>query len=158
VKKKGRRRYVLFCVLAVLIAFFGAAGYFVYLEHEKDINRPARTRAAVLEGCHRALEDSLKAPATAQYSDERLLFATSRPDGFVVFGAVDSHNSYGALVRNGYICLVVVTADQESVELATARTSDNAAFEARSIGADSPGADRPRLPVCGLNVLSACFD
>ncbi|SNY70070.1 hypothetical protein [Paractinoplanes atraurantiacus] len=144
-------------MLAVVV---GPPGYYVYQEHEKDVDRPARAQAAVLAGCHRTLGYSLKAPATAQYSDETILFGKDRPDSFMVFGSVDSQNSYGALVRNGYICGGILTADQEDVKFnIQAEINDIAAVEGIARVSDDMGPyQEGRLPVCGLNFLQACFD
>ncbi|MEV4343487.1 hypothetical protein AB0J83_03260 [Actinoplanes sp. NPDC049596] len=134
-------------------------GQFLYREHEKDVARPARAQAAALAACHRTLGYSLKAPATAQYSDETLMFGDTKPDEFMVFGTVDSQNGFGALVRNGYICGGILTADQESVKFGTrAEINDEAAADGIWKVADEMGPYRNRLPVCGLNYLPACFD
>ncbi|MEV4351616.1 DUF2510 domain-containing protein [Actinoplanes sp. NPDC049596] len=158
-KTRGRPRYLLVSLLATLLTIVGAAGSFVYREHEKDVDRPARAKAAALAACHRTLGYSLKAPATAQYSDETLMFGNSKPDSFMVFGAVDAENSYGALVRNGYICGGILTADQEDVKFGVqAEVNDKAAAEGVWDMRDEMGEYQNRWPTCGLNYLSACFD
>lgn len=62
------------------------------------------TRKATRE-CEEFVREQLKAPATATFSNEE----TSRYPGsdlILVTGDVDAQNSYGALLRNDYNCLV----------------------------------------------------
>lgn len=53
------------------------------------------------EVCRNSVKDQLKAPATAQFSDEQ---ASGVGDTWAVTGSVDSENSFGALIRNTYTC------------------------------------------------------
>lgn len=78
--------------MLVLVLFVG--GVLAY----NAIREPARARDA----CREAVEDRLKAPSTAEFSDEE---SEKAADGeYTVTGAVDSQNGFGAMVRNTYEC------------------------------------------------------
>ena len=51
--------------------------------------------------CKQAVKDRLKAPATAKFSSTK---ATLSGGSWTVTGAVDSENSFGALVRGNFTC------------------------------------------------------
>lgn len=54
--------------------------------------------------CQQFMEDRLKSPGSADFSDEA---AIENADGsWTVRGTVDSDNSFGASVRNQYVCQV----------------------------------------------------
>jgi hypothetical protein len=56
------------------------------------------------EDCQKLIEDNLKAPATAQFTGQKI-----RETGeykYVVTGHVDSENGFGALVRSDYRCTI----------------------------------------------------
>lgn len=53
--------------------------------------------------CETAVKDRLKAPATAQFSDERI---SRQPPRYLVAGHVDAQNGFGALVRATWTCTV----------------------------------------------------
>lgn len=59
--------------------------------------------------CEQFVEDRLKAPATADFSDTTA-FATGGTS-WTVEGAVDAENSFGAKIRNTYVCKVSYTGD-----------------------------------------------
>lgn len=98
--------WFLFIVIpALAVAFLGA----IYYENQK--NGPSEpTDPAVADesrqaerACRQYVEQQLKAPATAKYQTPN----TSR-DGpeYTVTGTVDSQNSFGALIRTPYRCIV----------------------------------------------------
>lgn len=54
--------------------------------------------------CQQFVKDRLKSPGSADFSGER---ATEESDGsWTVRGDVDSENSFGASIRNSYVCKV----------------------------------------------------
>lgn len=54
--------------------------------------------------CENSVKDKLKAPATAEFSDEQAALEGST---WTVTGSVDSENSFGALIRSTYSCEAV---------------------------------------------------
>lgn len=60
------------------------------------------------EACREYVRDRLVAPATAQFSDERVI--GSNPT--MVAGKVDSQNKFGALLRATYTCRVQYDGDR----------------------------------------------
>lgn len=54
--------------------------------------------------CRDFIEDRLKSPASADFSDEDATHVRGRV--WTVTGAVDSENSFGAMIRNTYSCTV----------------------------------------------------
>lgn len=96
-------------VIAVFLLLAGVVvAWFVFY-----VNDPERRASTA---CHDHVEDRLKSPATAEFSDER---AVDHADGsFTAYGTVDSENGFGALVRNDYMCEVVKRGDLFLVESA----------------------------------------
>lgn len=58
--------------------------------------------------CEDFVEDRLKAPATADFSDEE---ATLLAGSWTVTGNVDAENSFGAKIRESFSCVVKHTGD-----------------------------------------------
>jgi hypothetical protein len=58
----------------------------------------------VLDVCRQSVEEQLKAPATAQWSDETVEALNSHGDHFDVQGHVDAENGFGALIRMVWKC------------------------------------------------------
>lgn len=81
--------------VAVLGAVVG--GMFVF----NTLREPAQAK----DECRVAVEDRLKAPATAEFSNETAEKAQGE-DEYVVTGEVDSENGFGAMIRNSYTCKV----------------------------------------------------
>lgn len=52
--------------------------------------------------CENAVKDELKAPSTAQFSNER-------GNSFVITGSVDSENGFGAMLRSEFKCTITGT-------------------------------------------------
>jgi len=59
-----------------------------------------RSNAAVAQ-CESAIKDQLKAPSTADFSDERY---TDNDPSWLVTGNVDAENSFGAKIRSFFRC------------------------------------------------------
>lgn len=60
--------------------------------------------------CEEFVKDRLKSPSTADFSEEERLQMTDTV--FVVTGAVDSENSFGAMIRNDFTCKVRYTGNE----------------------------------------------
>lgn len=58
--------------------------------------------AYVKVACRDWVKERLKSPASAEFSDESV--ERDGDDGYVVSGAVDSQNGFGAMIRNTYTC------------------------------------------------------
>lgn len=58
--------------------------------------------------CEQFVEDRLKSPSTADFSDTE---TSNVGDLWTVTGAVDSENSFGAMIRNTYRCVVRYSGD-----------------------------------------------
>jgi hypothetical protein len=86
---------VLVVTLATVAVAFAGAWYF--LGYNSDESKATRA-------CHDYVEDRLKAPATADFSDE---FAVKEEGNtYTAYGNVDSENGFGAKVRNAFTCEV----------------------------------------------------
>lgn len=101
-KPKTPLWFLLIFVPGVLIAFMVA----IYYENRSaGPTEPAQADESrqAERACRRYIEQQLKAPATARYPTP----STSK-DGpeYTVTGSVDSQNSFGALVRTQYKCMV----------------------------------------------------
>lgn len=71
----------------------------------------ADRETAAYESCIDAATDLLKAPATAQFAEEADVDISQFGLNYTVVGAVDSENSFGALIRNTYTCQVYIDSD-----------------------------------------------
>lgn len=106
----GKRMYALIGAFAVLV-IAGTVGVLVFGTGQKA---PATDRRAeAVTRCEAAVKDRLKAPATARFSG----ISGDRPTGtsyqrFDLSGTVDAENSFGALVRSSWTC--IVSYDSES--------------------------------------------
>lgn len=80
---------------------------------------PSDTQQAI-RACEKSVEGQLKAPATAQFSQET---TDSNGPGYHVEGAVDAQNSFGALVRSRWTCESKRTND--GTWIGTASIEDN---------------------------------
>ena len=83
----------MFAVIGSLVAI-GNGG------SNNDSDTPSDTDARFM--CRQFVEDRLKSPATADFTDETV--TTLSGDRFRVTGLVDSQNSFGALVRSNFSC------------------------------------------------------
>lgn len=92
---------LLLAFVAVLV--IAAAGGLAYVLLRP--NASAATETAQITACREKVKAQLKAPATAQFSNEAV---TKQPTGelFEVNGAVDAQNGFGALLRQRYRCTV----------------------------------------------------
>jgi hypothetical protein len=81
------------------------------------MTRPERVAedktATLIEQCRAEAKKSLKAPATAQFSEERPVELGDR--FYYIDGSVDAQNGFGALVRSKYRCKAESTASGWSV-------------------------------------------
>ncbi len=66
------------------------------------------------DACREFVLDRIKSPATAEFSDERVIGIDPGP--YTVAGNVDSENSFGALLRGTYSCTVRADGDRWVLE------------------------------------------
>lgn len=75
------------------------------------------TRNDAKRACQeRFIPDRLKAPATAKYADVTVSVAAEE---YTVAGSVDSQNSFGALVRSSFTCVIHSSGDQWTLDSAS---------------------------------------
>ncbi len=99
---------VIVAVLVVLVVAAAAGLVFV-------LTRPSGPQTAdQITACRERLKRDLKAPATAQFSEESV---AKQPTGefYEVRGLVDAQNGFGALLRQRYTC--TVTADGQALSV-----------------------------------------
>lgn len=84
-----------------LIAF-GAAGLVVLAVAVAAVVTHKSGEDKASDACHDYMEARLKAPATADFSDEWAAEVSS--GGYKAYGTVDSENGFGAKVRLTYSC------------------------------------------------------
>jgi len=86
----GKWKLIIVAVLATALAlWFGIS------------KSPSRTAT---NNCEGFVRERLKAPATAKFSNEKIIAIDGKL--YIVTGDVDSQNSYGAMLRSNYNCLV----------------------------------------------------
>lgn len=103
------------CVVVIVVAAVVVGiGYF------SGGSGPDEVSATIM--CEQFVERRLKSPSTAEFSQE-----TQRKSGagWTVTGAVDSQNSFGAMVRNRFRCTVTPRADGEAWDLNELTGLDN---------------------------------
>lgn len=102
---------VILVTLIVLIVAAAGALTFVLL-------RPATSSrtANQIGACREKVKTQLRAPATAQFSEEAVE-RQATGSYFDVHGLVDSQNGFGALVRNRYACTVTADGDALAASL-----------------------------------------
>lgn len=71
-----------------------------------DTNTPTKPTQATLDtdatsACEHFVDQRLKSPASARYSSEQVSHTGTT---YVVGGNVDSQNSFGAMIRNQFVC------------------------------------------------------
>ena len=64
---------------------------------------PPGPEESAKSACRDAVLDRLKSPSSAEFSNEE---AAAKGRRFEVTGSVDADNSFGASIRNDYVCLV----------------------------------------------------
>ena len=115
--KKAGERWALWIVVGI-IAVCGAGALLSDDDDEADDGGGEYGARGV---CEQFVEDRLKAPSTADFSD---VTATESAGVWTVRGAVDSENSFGAQIRNTYVCQVRHTGG-ENWRLVDLQTSGN---------------------------------
>ena len=56
--------------------------------------------------CQVSIEDALKAPSTASFSDWSSVSTGS--EGYEISGVVDAQNSFGAMLRSPFVCILKI--------------------------------------------------
>ncbi|GAA2182123.1 hypothetical protein GCM10009785_19950 [Brooklawnia cerclae] len=85
-------------------------------------DRQDDARAAAIVACRDAIKDQLKAPRTAEFDDESVLWSGSEAR---VSGAVDAQNSFGALIRTQWSCTVTMDLDGAKAQRVTSAYLDD---------------------------------
>lgn len=91
-------------VLTVIFSIVGAM----------NANRPPSeddVRASAQLNCEDIVKNSLKSPSTANFSNEEV---TGTSGQYTVTGDVDSQNSFGATLRDHFVCDVTGTSSQDA--------------------------------------------
>ena len=88
------------CVVGVCIMTLVSGG-------DKQEDKPDKIGASIM--CEEFLKDGLKAPSTAKFAQYRDGNVTQNGNQFTVVSYVDAENSFGAMIRTTYICVVEYT-------------------------------------------------
>jgi hypothetical protein len=76
--------------------------------------KPEHSDASAWIMAEKFIEKRLKAPSTAKYSGVTKTKITDLGGGkYKVEGYVDAHNSFGAMIRNNYVCVLHYAGNQE---------------------------------------------
>lgn len=95
----------LLAVLAVIVAISIARGGG---EDDYDSN----TSYEAIAQCEAAIEERLKAPATAEFDS-----TASGSGTWIVVGTVDSENGFGAMVRSSFQCSVIIDNEEDTARV-----------------------------------------
>jgi hypothetical protein len=100
-------------VIAFAVVFLCLGGFALKAVFGGD--RASSTGDAVV-ACEGFVKDRLKAPSSAKFSGED---AQQSGSVYTVTGAVDSQNSFGALLRSSYTCVVEDSGSQWKLQSLT---------------------------------------
>ena len=106
-------------VLALIVA-----GVFAWelMPHTPSNPDPARVAATGFYDCKQQVLSRLKAPSSAEFGD--FDFASHQGNSYVLKSYVDAQNSFGAKLRNTFLCTVMVSGE-------TARVTELQLLQAR---------------------------
>jgi hypothetical protein len=106
------------CLIAIGVVLLGVLVLIVW----GAIAGPDTDTGAILaeDACHDAVKAQLKSPSSASFPGGQV---TERSGGYVVEGAVDSQNSFGAMIRNTFTC--TVAGDNDSVRVVNVTGLEN---------------------------------
>jgi hypothetical protein len=124
-QKKSPSPWLYFIGTLLLCGLISAAGFSFLMPDAspesaapKPTNTPGRvilddtpvpatgSEAAAWTACERFVSDQLKAPSTAEFSGFDTKISDLGNGRYVVRGYVDAENSFGAMIRNDYLCRV----------------------------------------------------
>jgi hypothetical protein len=107
---RSSNSYILAVICALAVICIGCAAVVVYANTDRGTggsssSEPdtAALKQSGQDACRHYVGLSLKAPATARFSGES---SGAAGDTVTVIGAVDSENSFGALLRSNFTCTV----------------------------------------------------
>lgn len=109
---QGKSRPVGWWLVGGLLVLGVIAGFITRGDGTSN-SRPEVTRFMAVTICEDAVKQHLRAPATAQFPDP--LAVPEEHGRWLVRGAVDSQNMFGALVRSEYVCRAWMAPDGDTV-------------------------------------------
>lgn len=120
-RKPSKGARVAALVITVLGGLFCVAGVIAAVSNSAKSGPPADRSLEGAAMCETFVKQQLKAPATARFSEETTTKVAE--DEYATTGAVDSQNSFGALLRSHFRCdLTISTADNTWTSKAVAVT------------------------------------
>ena len=115
-QRSGGKPIAVGCLLLVILGSFGAVvkecsgpNRFAADARPSPATEHRRREREARAACRQFVLQRLKAPATADFlrSEERFGRATDAgPEDYRVLGAVDAQNSFGAMIRSRYECVL----------------------------------------------------
>ena len=96
--------------IAVGILLLGSMIYGAFTSGGSDRSVEAKS------ACHQTVRSNLKAPSTAKFSST-VAGHNTRANDYLVTGTVDAQNSFGAMVRSEFQCVVVTSGSTPRVTL-----------------------------------------
>ena len=100
-------------VITLILACFAAIVILVVVTSSgDDDDYDSDTSYEAIAQCEAAIEERLKAPATAEFQSTAVGSGT-----WTVTGVVDSENSFGAMVRASYQCSVIIDNEKDTARV-----------------------------------------
>ena len=106
----SRNPWVVRGLIAVPVIMMASCTVMTLARPEAPKDYLALARAGGESSCERAVKARLKSPTSAQFDTKS--YATASTAGFTVkvSGTVDSQNSFGAMIRSNFACVVTTDA------------------------------------------------
>lgn len=101
--KKPEKQPIGFSGCLVVLALLGLGGYGLAQCGGDDEPSESLMQIQAEDQCKDWVKEKLKAPATADFSDERV---SGSAGDYTIAGAVDSENSFGAKIRSTWVCTI----------------------------------------------------
>lgn len=107
-KKRNPWPWILVAGCVVIGAI--SAGYAITAGGDDEYQ--SNTSYEAIAQCEAAIEERLKAPATADFN------STATGDGtWTVIGTVDAENGFGAMIRSSYQCSVIIDEEEDTARV-----------------------------------------
>lgn len=107
-KKPSKGATIAAFVALALVAACCVGGIVIATSGDKD-GKPADQSIDAAVMCEDFVKKQLKAPASAKFSDEKTTKVSDAE--YVTTGAIDSQNSFGAMLRSHFRCDLTVSGD-----------------------------------------------